>query len=107
MSLPYGAMGWPAVCDYGISWPYSFIFETIIIVDDNIIVLHKIELKICSILNKLKIIRLPETKVISFRGLYNLLYFSVRKRPWHVLFLFLYITLIIIYCLLAKFAFYC
>ena len=28
-------------------------------------------------------------KVISFRGLYNLLYFSVSKRPWHVFFIFL------------------
>ena len=27
MSLPHGAMGWPAVCDYGISWPYSIIFQ--------------------------------------------------------------------------------
>ena len=44
VSLPHGAMGWPAVCDYGISWPYSIIFETIIIVDDNTIVLHKTEL---------------------------------------------------------------
>ena len=37
-------MGWPIACDYGISWPYSIIFETLIIVDDNTIVLHKIEL---------------------------------------------------------------
>ena len=22
----HGAMAWPAVCDYGISWPYSIIF---------------------------------------------------------------------------------
>ena len=43
VSFPHGAMGWPAVCEYGISWPYSIIFETIIIVDDNTIVLHKIE----------------------------------------------------------------
>ena len=43
-TLPHGAMGWPAVCDCGISWPYSIIFETIIIFDDNTIVLHKIEL---------------------------------------------------------------
>ena len=34
---------------------HSF-FETLIIVDDNTIVLHKIELQICSSLNKLKII---------------------------------------------------
>ena len=61
-----------AVCDYGISWTYSIIFDTIIIVDDNTIVFH------------------PITKVISFRGFYNLLYFSVRKLYWHVLFLFLY-----------------
>ena len=40
VSLPHGAMGRPAVCDCGISWPYSIIFETIIIVDDNTIVLH-------------------------------------------------------------------
>ena len=27
VSLPHGAMpGWPAVCDSGISWPYSIIF---------------------------------------------------------------------------------
>ena len=32
------------------------VFETIIIVDDNTIVLHKIELQICSSLNKLKMI---------------------------------------------------
>ena len=45
VSHPHGAMlGWPAVCDCGISWPYSIIFESIIIVDDNTIVLHKIEL---------------------------------------------------------------
>ena len=45
VSLPLGAMsGWPAVCDCGISWPYSIINGTIIIVDDNTIVLHKIEL---------------------------------------------------------------
>ena len=42
------AMGWHAVYDCGISWPYSFIFDTIVIVDDNTIVLHKIELKICT-----------------------------------------------------------
>ena len=39
-----GAMGLPAVCDSVISWPYSIIFVTIIIVDDSTIVLHKIEL---------------------------------------------------------------
>ena len=33
-----------AVCDYGISWTNSIIFYTIIIVDDNTIVLHKNEL---------------------------------------------------------------
>ena len=32
-------------------------FETIIIVDDNTIVLHKIEITICSSLNKFTIIR--------------------------------------------------
>ena len=26
MCLPLGAMGWSAVCDCGISWPYSLIF---------------------------------------------------------------------------------
>ena len=61
-------------------------FETTIIVDENTIVLHKIEIYICTSLSKLKIIGSPETKVISFRGLYNLLYYSVRKRPLHVLF---------------------
>ena len=41
----HGAMpGWPSVCDYGIFWPYSIIIGTIIIVDGNTIVLHKIEL---------------------------------------------------------------
>ena len=41
----YGAMpGWPAVCDCGISWSYSIIFETKIIVDDNTIVLNNIRL---------------------------------------------------------------
>ena len=45
VSLPNGAMrGWPAVCDCGFSWSYSFIFGTIIIVDNNTIALHKIEL---------------------------------------------------------------
>ena len=45
MSLPHGAMsGWAAVCDCGISWPYSIICGTIKIVDDNTIVLHKIQL---------------------------------------------------------------
>ena len=40
VSLPHGAMpGWPAVCDCAISWPYSIIFGTIIMV-----VLHKIGL---------------------------------------------------------------
>ena len=43
--LPQGAMpGWPAVCDCGISWPYSIIFETMIIFDDNTIVLNNIRL---------------------------------------------------------------
>ena len=60
-----------------------FFFETIISVDDNTIVLHKIELKICSNLNKLKI-----SDISNFSGLYNWLYFSARKRPWHVLFFF-------------------
>ena len=32
---------------------------------------------------------ITETKFISFRGLYNLLYFSVRKLHWHVLFFFI------------------
>ena len=51
---------------------FFLIFEStcIIIVGDKTIVLHKI----CSSLNKLKTIRLPETKVISFCGLCNLLY---------------------------------
>ena len=44
-SLPHSAMGWPAVCD---NWHFLAIllsfFETIIIVDDNTIELHKIEL---------------------------------------------------------------
>ena len=44
-SLPHGAMlSWPAVCNCGITWPFSVIFGTIIIVDENTIVLHKIEL---------------------------------------------------------------
>ena len=39
VSLPHGAMlGWPAVCNCVISWPYSIIIKTIIIVDDNTIV---------------------------------------------------------------------
>ena len=45
VSLPHGTIpGWPAVCGCGISWPYSIIFETIIIVDDNTIVLNNIRL---------------------------------------------------------------
>ena len=32
------------VCDCVISWPYSILFETIILVDENTIVLHTIEL---------------------------------------------------------------
>ena len=32
--------GWPAVCDCGISWSNSIVFQTIIIVNDNTIVLH-------------------------------------------------------------------
>ena len=42
VSIPHGTMDWHAVCDCGISWPYTIIFETIIIVYDNTIVLHKI-----------------------------------------------------------------
>ena len=34
--------GWPADCDCGISWPYSIIVETIIIIDDNTIVSNNI-----------------------------------------------------------------
>ena len=30
-----------------------------------------------------------QKSLISFSGLYNLLYFSVRKRPWHALFFFI------------------
>ena len=53
VSLPHGAMpGWPAVCDCGISWPYSIIFETIIIVDDNTIVFNNIRLNYKSTLAK-------------------------------------------------------
>ena len=44
VSLPHGAMGWPAVCDCGIHWPNSILFENVIIVDDNTFVLRKIEL---------------------------------------------------------------
>ena len=25
VSLPHGALGWPVVCDCGVSWSYSFI----------------------------------------------------------------------------------
>ena len=27
VSFPYGAMGWFAVCDFGISWSYTFTFN--------------------------------------------------------------------------------
>ena len=60
-------------------------FETITIVDENTIVLHKLEAYICSSLNKLKIIQITREEVIRFRGLCKLLYFSVRKLKWHVL----------------------
>ena len=26
VALPHGAVGWSAVCDFGISWPYSLLF---------------------------------------------------------------------------------
>ena len=45
-------LGWPAVCDCGISWPYSIIFETVIIVNDNTIVLNNIILNYKSALAK-------------------------------------------------------
>ena len=51
-------------------------------------------------------ILLPETKVISFRGLYNLLYFSVRKASLASLIIFILNIAHYIYCLLPKFAFH-
>ena len=47
-------MGWPAVCDYAILGHTLTFFETTIIVYDNTVVLHMIELYTCSSLSKLK-----------------------------------------------------
>ena len=61
-------MDWPIVCDYAFLGHTLSCFETTIVFDDNTIVLHKTESYSCSSLSKLKIFRLRETKVISFRG---------------------------------------
>ena len=36
MHFPHGAVGWSAVCDYGMSWQYSFIFLSCVFNDKNI-----------------------------------------------------------------------
>ena len=54
VSFTHGAMpGWHAVCVCGISWPYPIIFETIKIVDDNI--LYYIRLNYKSALAKINL----------------------------------------------------
>ena len=39
MSLPRGAVGWPAVCDFGISWSHSLIRPELKLIGDSSVVL--------------------------------------------------------------------